>query len=127
RASHRLGGGSRSPGSILPELPGASARANRYLRFDAQGDPEMAEGLDQTQTLSRSIIGQYLNPQTAAEVAAGATPVNFWALAQPIDVSRYGIVPNDPAAATDNTTALKTLLNPDAVGPRGLLFFPNTT
>jgi hypothetical protein len=65
--------------------------------------------------------------QTAAETAAGVTPTNLAYTAIPIDVRRYGVVPNNPGAATANTTALKALLNPTKTGPTGQLIFPNTT
>src|ERR1700722_7417913 len=42
------------------------------------------------------------------------------------DVRRYGIVPNDEAAAAENTRALKALVAPEGTF-RGYLTFPNTT
>lgn len=63
--------------------------------------------------------------QTAAENAAGIIPTNL--AYEPLNVLRYGIVPNSPNAATTNTTALTTLLNPANIGPTGRLVFPNTT
>ena len=86
--------------NTLATLPGAAARANKFLRFDNNGDPEMAVGIDQSQTLSRSVIGQFLYPQTPEEVAAGVTPVNY--AYPPLNVRRYGAaldgVTNDTAA-----------------------------
>ena len=41
-----------------------------------------------------------------------------------IDVTRHGILPNDPALATANTSALRRLLDPGAAGPVGNLVFP---
>jgi len=41
-----------------------------------------------------------------------------------IDVTRHGILPNDPALATANTLALRRLLDPKANGPTGNLVFP---
>ena len=62
--------------------------------------------------------------------AAGAAPA-VSAAAQdarfaPDDVRRYGLVPNNPAAAAANTAALKSLVAPSG-GFRGNLAFPNST
>lgn len=66
------------------------------------------------------------HPITDAEISAGFdesgisesfTPI-------PIDVQRYGIVPNSAAARTANTTALQALLDPTTTGPIGKLIFP---
>lgn len=65
--------------------------------------------------------------RTAAEIAAGIVPADLAYTCTPIDVRRYGIVPNDPRAARANTIALKTLLEPSKTGPTGQLIFPNTT
>ncbi|MGH8138966.1 MAG: hypothetical protein ACREVV_12355 [Steroidobacteraceae bacterium] len=54
-------------------------------------------------------------------------PTNLAYTTTPIDVRRYGIVPNSSVAASANTAALKALLNPNKTGPTGLLVFPNTT
>jgi hypothetical protein len=73
-------------------------------------------------------IGTVLFPQTAAEAAGGiSTPSLQYQGLEVINVLRYGIVPNNPAAATANTTALISLLNPNNTGPTGRLIFPNTT
>lgn len=61
---------------------------------------------------------------TPAEAASGVTP-KFPEYA-PGDVRRYGIVPNDPAAAGANTNALKALVAP-AGAFSGTVWFPNTT
>jgi|GEM_PF-5967315 len=87
--------------NTLATLPGAAARANKFLRFDNNGDPEMAVGIDQSQTLSRSVIGQFLYPQTPEEVAAGVTPTNY--AYPPGDVRRYGAVGD---GVTDDTAAI---------------------
>jgi hypothetical protein len=46
-------------------------------------------------------------------------------MAADIDVTRHGILPNDPALASANTTALRRLLDPKTQGPRGNLIFPS--
>jgi hypothetical protein len=80
--------------SLLTALPGAAARAGRFLRFaDGSGNVEVAAGIDQSQTLSQSVIGGFLYPQTAAETAAGVTPTDF---AYPeLHFRRYGILGDD--------------------------------
>jgi hypothetical protein len=65
--------------------------------------------------------------QSAAEAAAGVMPSNPIYTAIPIDVRRYGIVPNSTTAASANTKALRSLLDPSKTGPAGQLIFPNTT
>ena len=65
--------------------------------------------------------------QSPAEREAGLTPSNLACTAIPIDVRRYGIVPNITGAATANTKALRSLLDPSKAGPAGRLIFPNTT
>jgi hypothetical protein len=88
--------------SVMPTLPGAATRAGKFLRFDNNGDPEMATGIDQSQTLSQSVIGQFLYPQTLAEVAAGVMPVNY--AYPPGHILRYGT--NTTPGTTDMTSAL---------------------
>jgi hypothetical protein len=60
-----------------------------------------------------------------APPAAGAPGRSSPALA-PADVRHYGLVPNKPEAAAENTRALKTLVAPGG-GFRGTLAFGNTT
>lgn len=57
--------------------------------------------------LNQSVIGQYLYPQTAAEISAGATPTNY---AYPEEyVDRYGN--NTSPGVTDMTAAIQTAIN----------------
>jgi hypothetical protein len=73
------------------QLPYATARAGKYLRFaDPSGAPELAE-LSETMTeLTRSELGKLLYPVTFEETAAGVTPSDdAW---PPLDVRRYGAV-----------------------------------
>jgi hypothetical protein len=51
--------------------------------------------------LTREIIGEILWPRTAAEIAAGVVPVNYWI--EPVDVDRYGT--NSVPGVTDMTAA----------------------
>jgi hypothetical protein len=44
-----------------------------------------------------------------------------------IDVRDYGVIANDPGAATANTSALQALFDPKRPGPAGLVVFPNAT
>lgn len=62
---------------------------------------------------------------TPGETAAGVTIVNP---TYPVgNLLRYGIVPNSPSAATNNTTVLRALFNPTVKnGPTGLITSPNT-
>lgn len=57
--------------------------------------------------LTQQIIGQILYPITAAEIAAGVTPVSYWI--PPGNVLRYGT--NTTPGTTDMTTALQASLN----------------
>ncbi len=73
--------------------------------FDATtGDPELYESLGNT-TISRSILGEYFYPQTAAEVAASVTPTYYYY--EPGDVRRYGA---DPTGVADSTTAIESAM-----------------
>jgi len=71
-------------------LPSAVSRANTYLSFDSNGNPQTSVTITGA-TLSQTLIGTYLWPQTSAEVAASVTPVNyaFPATASTAYISRY--------------------------------------
>lgn len=66
-------------------------------------------------------------PQNAAEISGNLTPIDTTYTAIPIDVLRYGIVPNNAGAATANTTKIRALLLPTTTGPIGKLIFPPIT
>jgi hypothetical protein len=84
----------------IPALPPVSSRASKLLAFDTAGNPEVVASIGVT-TLSRSVIGGFLYPQTVAEVAASVTPTDY---AYPAGtVSRYGGVGD---GVTDDTQAL---------------------
>ena len=91
-------------------LGSVDARKGKYLFFNAiTGAIEYAVALA-TETLSQSIIAQFLNPQITEESNAGVTPSNY--LYKPGHIRRYGAVPNDNDAAvqTANTTAFNDMV-----------------
>ena len=63
---------------------------------------------------------------TAVLTSAGDTSNRSSNLYPPGDVRRYGVVPNNEAAAGNNTSALTSLVAPSGTF-RGSLVFPNTT
>lgn len=80
-------------------------RKGKYLFFNAiTGAIEYAVNIVTT-ALSQSIIGQLLNPQTPAELAALVTPTNYWYL--PFDLRRYG---GDPTGVAFSDTALASAI-----------------
>lgn len=82
-------------------------RKGKYLFFNAiTGAIEYAANIVTT-TLSQSIIAQLLNPQTAAEAAAGATIVNYWY--KPGYLLRYKS--NTVPGTTDMADALQMAIN----------------
>jgi len=91
-------------GDVSPNLalPSASVRANTYPVFDSNGNLSVAQSLP-SGTLSQATIGGFLQPQTAAETAAGVTPANY-AYAQG-HLYRYGT--NANPGVTDMTNAVK--------------------
>lgn len=84
-------------------LGSVANRKGKYLFFNAvTGAIEYAANIVTT-TLSQSLIGGLLNPQTTAESLAGVTPVN---LAYPtLNIKRYGAVGD---GVTDDGPALRT-------------------
>lgn len=76
-------------------------------------------GIITSAVLTQAFIGSILYPRTAAEIAAGVTPVNF--SYAPNNVKRYGAIGN---GSTDDTAAIRVALN--YAGANGLtsLFFP---
>lgn len=94
-------------GDVAPgmALPAAGIRANTFLGFDVNGNVLLGQTLP-SGTLSQSTIGLFLYPRTAAEIAAGVTPVNY--AYAPGDVRRQGMVDD---GATDWTSAFQKVLN----------------
>lgn len=106
-------------GSTQMLLPSPSARASRYLAFDADGIPEMVATVTDIGAISQSIIGALLYPQTAAESAAVVTPTNY--ARPPGCVNRYGT--NTTPGTTDMTAAIQAAFDQRAAGganPYGL-------
>ena len=64
-----------NPAPTVSLTPGAYA--NKYLAFDSNGNPEPAN-LTSSGSLTRSMLGGLLFPQTTAESDAGVTPTNEW-------------------------------------------------
>jgi len=96
----------------------ANRKGKYFGYFNATtGAPELYTSIGAT-ALSQSVIGQYLYPQTAAELAAGVTPSNY--AYPPGDVRRYGAVGD---GTTNDTTALANAL---LVGGR-LMLTPGAT
>jgi len=92
-------------------------RRGKYLFFNTiTGAVEYATSVI-GQTLSQSVIAQFLNPQTAAEIAAGITPVNFSFPSG--DVRRYGA---DATGVADSFTAFQNALK--GVGTYGRVIVP---
>ena len=75
--------------------------ANKYLSFDAFGNPQPAL-LTSSGSLTASIITGLTSPTTAAETAAGVTVINYGYAIGCVD--RYGT--NTTPGSTDMTTAM---------------------
>src|SRR5690606_28284510 len=96
----RVADGDPSAGDSM-QLGSVDNRKGKYLFFNATtGAPEYAAAVA-SETLSRSIIGQYFYPQTAEETASGVTPTNYYEKDTP---ERYGAAGD---GVTDDTTALQ--------------------
>jgi hypothetical protein len=77
-----------------------SSWLERYFFINASGELEPAANIGST-ALTQSVIGGLLYPQTAAELSAGVTPVNY--AYAPGEVDRYGT--NAIPGTTDMTAA----------------------
>lgn len=84
----------------------AAAYANKYLSFDANGNPQPA-ALTSSGAITTSILAPFLNlAQSAAEVSAGVVPSN---LQYPVGyVDRYGT--NTTPGTTDMTSAFNSAI-----------------
>lgn len=105
-------------------VPSLQNRKGKYwARFDeTTGAPELFESIGAT-AISRSIIGQYLYPQTAAEVAAGVTPTHYYY--EPGDIRRYG--DNTTPGTTDMTAAFQAAVNVAEAGFNEAIIVPEST
>jgi hypothetical protein len=77
---------------------------SKYVYISAAGVPEPAAGVSSV-TLTQSVIGATLIPQSAAEVLAGITPAYYQY--QPCDVRRYGA---DITGVLSSKTALESAI-----------------
>lgn len=84
----------------------AVQRALKYITFDALGNLSLAQSLP-SGTLSQAVIGQFLNPQTPGELAAGVVPINYGYLAR--DIDRYAT--NTTPGTTSMRAALQAAIN----------------
>jgi hypothetical protein len=95
-------------GSVV--LPSVTNRKGKLLYFDdTTGAIDVLALTDVSgvsSPISQGLIGSYLYPRTAAEIAAGVTPTNY--AYPPGYVQRYGATVNGVA---DDTTAITTALS----------------
>jgi len=89
---------------------------SKYLYMNSSGVIEPASSIGST-ALTQSLIGETLYPRTAAEIAAGVTPVNY--SYAPGNVLRYGT--NTTPGTTNMTTAINNAIaaNDDVYIPPG--------
>lgn len=80
--------------------------AGKYLSFDSNGKPTPAE-LTISGVITQEIIGTALYPRTAAEIAAGVTPVNYYY--PELVPNRY--LTNSTPGTTDMTAAVQAALD----------------
>lgn len=97
-------------GTQSAELTPRASWLDRFLYMNAAGELEPAAAISIT-TLTRSIIGALLNPQTKAEQDIGITPANKWFL--PGNVERYGA---DPLGVIDSSAAFQAALDQNFAG-----------
>lgn len=105
---------SPAPTTILT----AANYANKYLGFDASGNPTPV-ALTSSGSLTQAIIGSLLSPVTSRENSAGVTPTNT--VFPEGDASRYNVLGD---GSTNDTIAVN---NTFKVGYRGVpvFFHPN--
>lgn len=98
------------------ELSPLSNWASKYLAFDANGKPTPA--LLSATTMTQSIIGGLLYPQTAAESDVALIPADFAYGTAPEVIQRLG---GDGGGAVDNTTPITNAktLSGSSYFPRG--------
>lgn len=79
-------------------------------------------------SLTAQILGQIMFPRTAAEIAAGVTPTNYFVPSHEVvrgaDVSRYGA---DDTGAADSTTAIQNAINVMSAAGGGTVIFSEGT
>jgi hypothetical protein len=79
------------------------------------------------QAIAQSFIAQPSDPQEGIAGTARNSATGGSNISEQLDVIQHGVVPNNPAAATANTTSLRALLDPAKAGPGGTVIFQNTT
>ncbi len=94
------------------EMAPVSNFFGKFLRVTSGGILEAAEALTNTVALTAELIGGLLYPQTAAELAAGATPINFRFVES--HFSRYGN--NTTPGTTDMLVAVQAACDTSANG-----------
>ncbi len=107
------------------QLPVVANRADKFLYFNAQGEPEMATAVTAGTVLSQSTVGAALWPISTAETAAGLVSgdlTRYWYYG---DLRRYGAVGDD---ATTNDVAITAAVaqaaqttGAEVVVPRGII------
>jgi len=79
---------------------------SKYVAVSAAGELEPAT-LTSSGAITQSIVGELLNPRTAAEIAAGVTPTSY--AYQPLDARRYGT--NTTPGTTNMTSAIQAAIS----------------
>src|SRR5450631_1157407 len=83
--------------------------------------------LSPLQAIAQSFIAQPTGPQEGTAGTARNSATGGSNISGQLDVIQHGVVPNNPAAASANTTSLRALLDPTKSGPGGTVLFQNTT
>ena len=116
-------------GTPWPTLPQATSRANTALLFDANGLPTV--GVFTQTVLTQALWNAFYQSSTLvfnvfatpAEIAAGLSINTAYFLG---DLRRYGIVPNNVGAASNNTSILRTLVNRNVPNGPTYIYSTNT-
>jgi len=96
-----------------------SAWLERYLFINSDGELEAAAVIDSGTTLTQSVIGGLLYPQTDNEVSASVAPDNL--AHQTLDIRRYGAVGNGIA---NDSVAIQKAVDVAAISG-GTVIFPD--
>lgn len=122
--SARVSDGDPAAGSGML-IGSVDARKGKYLFFNAvSGAIEYAASLTQT-TLSQSVIGDLLFPQSADEATNGVTPLNKWHTSNEYgfqNILRHG--DNDTPGTTDMAAACQKAVNALSATEGGIVMIP---